>query len=41
MASMFFQLDEYMLTVAQILEPLDRNQLNRDSIPALAEAQKK
>jgi hypothetical protein len=38
---MFFQLDEYMLTVAQILELLDRNQLNRDGIPALAEAQKK
>jgi hypothetical protein len=37
---MFFQLDDYTLTVAQILELLDKNQLDRDGIRALAEAQK-
>jgi len=38
---MFFELDDYTLTVAQILELLDKNILNRDSIRALAEGQKK
>jgi hypothetical protein len=38
---MFFQLDDYTLTVAQILELLDKNQLDRDGIRSLAEAQKK
>ena len=38
---MFFQLDDYTLTVAQILELLDKNQLDRDGIRALVEAQKK
>jgi len=38
---MFFQLDDYTLTAAQILELLDKNLLNRDSIRALAEGQKK
>jgi hypothetical protein len=38
---MFFQLDDYTLTVAQILELLDQNQLNRDGIRALTVAQKK
>ena len=38
---MFFQLDDYTLTVTQILELLDKNQLDRDGIRALAEAQKK
>jgi hypothetical protein len=38
---MFFQLDDYTLTVAQILELLDKNRLNRDGIRALVEAQKK
>jgi hypothetical protein len=33
-------LDDYTLTVAQILELLDKNQLDRDGIRALAEAQK-
>jgi len=38
---MFFELDDCTLTVAQILELLDKNILNRDSIRALAEGQKK
>lgn len=38
---MFFQLDDYTLTVAQILELLDKNQLDREGIRALVEAQKK
>jgi hypothetical protein len=38
---MFFQLDDYTITVAQILESLDQNRLNRDGIRALAEAKKK
>jgi hypothetical protein len=38
---MFFQLDDYTLTVAQILELLDKNQLDRDGIRALVEAKKK
>jgi hypothetical protein len=38
---MFFQLDDYTLTVAQILELLDQNRLNRDGIRALVEAPKK
>jgi hypothetical protein len=38
---MFFQLDDYTLTVAQILELLDKNQLGREGIRTLAEAQKK
>jgi hypothetical protein len=38
---MFFQLDDYTLTVAQILELLDKNQLDRDGIRALVEALKK
>ena len=37
---MLFQLDDYTLTVTQILELLDKNQLNREGIRA-AEAQKK
>ena len=39
--TMIFQLDGYTLSVAQILELLDRNRLDRDGIRALAEAQKK
>jgi hypothetical protein len=38
---MFFQLDDYTLTVTQILELLDQNRLDREGIRALAEAQKK
>jgi len=38
---MFFQLDDYTLTVAQILELLDKNRLDREGIRSLAEAQKK
>jgi hypothetical protein len=38
---MFFQLDDYTLTVAQILELLDENRLDREGIRALAEARKK
>jgi hypothetical protein len=38
---MFFQLDDYTLIAAQILELLDQNRLNRDGIRALAEAKKK
>jgi len=38
---MFFQLDDYTLTAAQILELLDTNRLDRDGIRALAEEQKK
>jgi hypothetical protein len=38
---MFFQLDDYTLTVTQILELLDKNQLDRDGIRALVEAKKK
>jgi hypothetical protein len=38
---MFFQLDNYTLTVAQILELLDKNQLNRYGIRVLAGTQKK
>jgi hypothetical protein len=34
-------LDDFTLTVTQILELLDKNQLDRDGIRALAEAQKK
>ena len=37
----FFQLDDYTLTVTQILELLDQNRLNRDGIRALAKAKKK
>ena len=39
--TMIFKLDGYTLSVAQILELLDRNQLDREGIRALAEAQKK
>ena len=39
--TMIFNLDGYTLSVAQILELLDRNQLDRDGIRALAKAQKK
>ena len=38
---MFFQLDDYTLTAAQILELLDKNRLDREGIRALADAQKK
>jgi len=38
---MFFQLDDYTVTVAQILELLDKNRLDRDGIRALAKPQKK
>jgi hypothetical protein len=38
---MFFQLDDSMLTVAQILQLLDNNQLNREGIRAQAVTQKK
>jgi hypothetical protein len=38
---MFFQLDDHTLTVAQILELLDKNRLDREGIRALSEAQKK
>jgi len=38
---MFFQLDDYTLTVAQILELLDHNRLNRDDIRALSEGTEK
>lgn len=38
---MFFQLDDYTLTVTQILELLDNNRLDREGIRALALAQKK
>lgn len=38
---MFFQVDDYTLTATQILELLDKNQLNRESIRTFAEAQKK
>jgi hypothetical protein len=38
---MFFQVDDYTLTVAQILELLDKSHLDRDGIRALAEGQKK
>lgn len=38
---MFFQLDDYTLTVAQILELLDKNRLDRGGIRALTESQKK
>ena len=34
---MFFQLDDYTLTAAQILELLDKNLLNRD-LPCLPHA---
>jgi len=37
---MFFQLDDYTLTVTQMLELLDKNRLDRDGLRALAEAQK-
>jgi hypothetical protein len=38
---MFFQLDDSTLTVAQILQLLDNNQLNREGIRAQAVTQKK
>ena len=38
---MFFQLGDYILTVTQILELLDKGSLDREGIRALAEAQKK
>jgi hypothetical protein len=34
---MFFQLDDYTLTVTQILELLDSNRLDRDGIRAVAQ----
>jgi hypothetical protein len=37
---MFFQLDDSTLTVAQILQLLDNNQLNREGIRAQAVTQK-
>jgi len=37
--TMIFKLGGYTLSVAQILELLDRNQLDREGIRALAEAQ--
>lgn len=37
---MFFQVDDYALTVTQILELLDKNQLSRDGVRALVETQK-
>ncbi len=39
--TMIFKLDGYTLSVAQILELLDKNRLDRDGIRAFAEAQKK
>ncbi len=39
--TMIFKLDGFTLSVAQILELLDRNRLDRDGIRALSEAQKK
>lgn len=38
---MFFQLDNYTLTMAQILESLDKNQLDSEGIRTLTVAQKK
>jgi hypothetical protein len=38
---MFFELDEYTLTVAQILELLDKKRFDREGIRALVEAKKK
>jgi hypothetical protein len=38
---MLFQLNDYSLTVAQILELLDNNRLDRDGIRALIKARKK
>jgi hypothetical protein len=40
-AIMFFQLDDYIPTVTQILELLDKGSLDRETIRALADAQKK
>ena len=37
---MLFQLDDYTLTAAQMLELLDKNRLDRDGIRSVAEAQK-
>ncbi len=39
--TMIFKLDGYTLSVAQLLELLDKNRLDRDDIRAFAEAQKK
>lgn len=39
--TILFNLEGYTLSVAQILELLDRNRLDPDGIRALAEAQKK